>query len=177
MSDVLHTAYDLVRGERARNYGPPHDNFAVIADLWSTYIVQRVRKELERSPSGQIPTYGFLDGNDVANLMSLLKIAREASGLGYHEDSTVDVCGYQAIKELLQLPRGEFIKQQEEQARGVSPADHYEPGEVIRVKVGDKEADYRVVRDLHHISSDEDDPARFILELESADTRGDDAGD
>lgn len=116
MSDktaVTTEAHGLIRGERAKTYGPPHYNFEVIADLWNGYITARIRK-LQRkdlSQTGQVPRYGFLDGNDVANLMSLLKVAREATGQGYHRDSTVDIIGYQAIKELLaDVDPEEFVK-------------------------------------------------------------------
>lgn len=104
---VTEEAHRLIRGERARHYGPPHDNFAVIAELWYTYLRGRFAELGERAP------IDGLDGNDVCNLMSLLKVAREATGNGYHRDSTVDVIGYQAIKEALQTPREEFIKQLE----------------------------------------------------------------
>lgn len=56
----------------------PEDNFAFIAQLWSTY-------------TGRIYT-----AHDVAIMMALFKIARIKSGTGA-EDSYTDACGYVAL--------------------------------------------------------------------------------
>lgn len=109
--DVLLEAHGLIRGERARHYGPPHDNFRTIAGLWSTYVLTRVRSLLHEHDI-EIDDFEFVDENDVCNLMMLLKVAREASGQGYHRDSTVDAGGYAAIKEILHdYTREEFIRE------------------------------------------------------------------
>lgn len=103
-TDVALEARGLIRGERAVHYGPPHRNFKVIAELWSAYLRPRLDDMLRESGgryTGTGPGIELVDANDVANLMTLLKVAREASGNGYHRDSTVDVIGYQAIKELI----------------------------------------------------------------------------
>lgn len=103
-------AHGLVRGERALHYGPPHTNFKVIAELWSAYLRPRLQKFVAdgKSPTGD----DLVNENDVSNLMSLLKLAREASGQGYHRDSTVDAIGYQLIKEVLNdLTPEEFMKE------------------------------------------------------------------
>ena len=76
-SDVLDKAKKCVCGERDMEYGSPENNFAIIAKLWSTYT-----------------GYKF-DGEDVAIMMALLKIARIATGRA-KEDSFVDACGYMA---------------------------------------------------------------------------------
>jgi len=113
--NVLQEAHILIRGERAHTYGPPHDNFAVIAELWSAYLRPKFHNFLadlgssDRPHGATGPGIELLDENDVCNLMSLLKLAREASGGGFHRDSVVDVCGYQAIKEVLQGSREDFI--------------------------------------------------------------------
>jgi hypothetical protein len=74
---VLLEAADLIDGERAHTYGPPAQNLNRIANLWSAY--------LEREISAR----------DVAWLMVLLKVAREAAG--HSRDSSIDAAGYAAI--------------------------------------------------------------------------------
>jgi hypothetical protein len=110
---VTETAHELIRGERGKHYGPPHHNFEVIAKLWDAYIRPTVNTTLKNN--GVDPEEVFVgvlvDPNDVCNMMTLLKIAREATGQGYHEDSTVDAIGYQAIKEVLQTPVDKFLKE------------------------------------------------------------------
>ena len=109
--DVAQEARELIRGERARHYGPPHDNFAIIAGLWNTYVSARVASLL-REHDVEVSEFDFVDENDVCNLMILLKTAREASGQGYHRDSTVDTIGYSAIKEVLHdFTREEFVEE------------------------------------------------------------------
>lgn len=51
------------------------DSFSEIADLWSTYLNEGV------------------DESDVANLMVLLKVARNANGV-YEADNYTDIAGY-----------------------------------------------------------------------------------
>lgn len=107
-------AHDLVRGERAATYGPPHYNFEVISNLWEAYLQPRVQHIVRQCGDPELDSFPIprlLDENDVCNLMTLLKLAREASGQGYHEDSTVDAIGYQAIKEILQTPVDKFMEE------------------------------------------------------------------
>ena len=76
-AETLDQAKVCVCGQRETDYGSPEDNFKTIADLWSAY------KKAEFTPV------------DVAMMMSLLKIARIASGTGT-DDSFVDLAGYAA---------------------------------------------------------------------------------
>ena len=75
---ILDTAKSIINGERQGTYGKAEDSFKVIADLWSGYLPVKVT-----------PT-------DVANMMILMKVARNASGV-YKEDNWVDICGYAAL--------------------------------------------------------------------------------
>ena len=83
---ILDAAKEIVTGERERQYGKPEDNFRMIGNLWEIYLKARC---LDRD--------GGLDilPEDVAMMMSLLKIARIASG-NYKTDSFVDLAGYAA---------------------------------------------------------------------------------
>jgi len=76
---ILEEAINVTTGDRQNTYGSPKDTFDAIARFWSDYL--------------RIP----LSGEDVCHLMTLLKIARTQTGNGYHEDSYVDACGYEAI--------------------------------------------------------------------------------
>ena len=73
---ILDKAKEYVCGQREQDYGSPEDNFNVIADLWSVY------KDVN------------ITAQDVAVMMSLLKIARIKSGGTL--DSFVDIAGYAA---------------------------------------------------------------------------------
>lgn len=97
--DVLNEAWNLIRGQRAKDYGPPHVNFEQIANLWQAALENR---DLKERP---------LTGEDVSILMILLKMARLITGQGYHRDSVVDIAGYTAILEVLQMEPEEFIAQ------------------------------------------------------------------
>lgn len=85
-ADILHAAEKCVCGEREQDYGTPEDNFETIAGLWETYLSRACVDE-----AGGV----FIDANDVAMMMALLKIARIAAG-GGKADSWIDLAGYAA---------------------------------------------------------------------------------
>ena len=76
-TQVLRQAETLINGERQAHYGPPRENFSVIADMWMAYIGYPI------TPA------------DVCNMMALLKVARLRNGA--HYDSSVDGAGYLAL--------------------------------------------------------------------------------
>lgn len=80
-SEVLARAAMCVSGEREQDYGSPEQNFKTISFLWSVY--------LQRTPRN------YINEVDVAAMLSLLKIARIASG-NAKEDNWVDLAGYAA---------------------------------------------------------------------------------
>lgn len=77
-AEILDAAKRIVTGDREKQYGKPEDNFAVIAEFWTTYIGHPISSE------------------DVAIMMALLKIARIRSG-NYKADSFVDGVGYLSL--------------------------------------------------------------------------------
>lgn len=85
-ASILDSAKEIVTGERERQYGKPEDNFRMIGNLWEIYLKARC-----------LDSNGGLDilPEDVAMMMSLLKIARIASG-NYKADSFIDLAGYAA---------------------------------------------------------------------------------
>lgn len=63
--EILETAAKIVTGGRNKQYGEPEDNFAVIAEYWSTYLSQH--------NGGRVI---LLTPMDVATMMALFKIGR-----------------------------------------------------------------------------------------------------
>ena len=85
-ADILHAAEKCVCGQREQDYGTPEDNFETIAGLWKTYLSRACVDE-----AGGV----YIDANDVAMMMALLKIARIAAGCG-KADIWIDLAGYAA---------------------------------------------------------------------------------
>lgn len=83
--ETLVEADKCVNGQREHYYGSPEDNFATIAEMWTTY--------LRRASSKFNPI--VVTAHDVTVMMALLKIARIASGQ-VKEDNYIDGCGYLA---------------------------------------------------------------------------------
>ena len=81
-SEILDRANDIVNGTRTSSYGQPEDNFQLIADYWSMYLVHKGKMN------------DVLSNEDVTVMMILLKIAR-LGGEGT-EDCFVDIAGYAA---------------------------------------------------------------------------------
>lgn len=75
---ILDKAKTIINGERQGTYGNAEDNFANIAAFWSTYLNREI------------------SSTDVANMMILMKVARNASGV-YKDDNYIDICGYAAL--------------------------------------------------------------------------------
>lgn len=83
--DILTEAARCVCTDREQQYGAPEDNFAAIAELWEPYI--RRKCVSLGSDVTILPT-------DIANLMILLKLARNVTGS--KADNWVDIAGYAA---------------------------------------------------------------------------------
>ena len=84
---VLEEAHTLIFGQRQEDYGTPEENLANIANYWEIYL--RSRGLLNEDNDG-------LFFYDVCRMMELLKIARLGHDPHAH-DSSVDVCGYEAL--------------------------------------------------------------------------------
>jgi len=78
-SEVLTRAGQCVNGDREEDYGSPENNFKRIAQFWNAYLGH-----------GDV-----FSSKDVAAMLSLLKIARIASG-NAKSDNWVDLAGYAA---------------------------------------------------------------------------------
>lgn len=82
---VLLEAHQTINGERQNVYGSPEDSFALIADYWTTYLRSTIEKE----------TRSCFTASDVAMMMALFKIAREANQ--HKRDNILDAAGYLGI--------------------------------------------------------------------------------
>ena len=89
-ADILDEAKQYICRDREHEYGTPEDNFSTIGYLWSTYL-RAAHPDLAKV----LPLNGITP-KDVAVMMSLLKVARIATGKN-STDSFVDLAGYAAL--------------------------------------------------------------------------------
>ena len=82
--DILEQTKKLVSESRHEKHGDKTINHENIARLWTGYLQNKFKLALIILPE------------DVANLMTLLKIARTQAGQ-FNIDDHVDACGYAAI--------------------------------------------------------------------------------
>lgn len=81
---ICEDALSTINGERQDQYGNPEDTFKKIADLWTAYLFSNDPIMMRITPPM------------VADMMCLLKIAREKRGQG-KKDNMVDLIGYAAL--------------------------------------------------------------------------------
>jgi len=86
---ILEEAHKIIYGDREQTYGKPSKNLNCIALFWNAYLANRKNSDEQ------------LGANDVAVMMSLLKIARLANSPD-HRDSMVDGAAYLALIERCQ---------------------------------------------------------------------------
>jgi hypothetical protein len=84
-SHILKTAHQVVTTERGNQHGDAENSFKMIGDLWATYL---------RNTHGQTV---IVSAYDVAQMMSLLKIARAVHGDPVNADHYIDAAGYTAL--------------------------------------------------------------------------------
>ena len=83
-TEILQKTEKLVNDSRAKSHGDKIKNHENIARLWSSYLQNKTQLNIVLSPE------------DVAQLMTLLKIARSQAG-EHNIDDYIDGVGYQAI--------------------------------------------------------------------------------
>ena len=91
---MLMNAADLVDGDRNAQYGDPRQDFRRTAKYWNAHIHGVIDRKLAEN-DGQFQTEEILGIEDVAIMMSLLKISRLAWAPG-KEDTWTDLAGYAA---------------------------------------------------------------------------------
>jgi hypothetical protein len=77
--EILDQAGNLIKGDRAQDYGDAYLNHMRIAEFWNNYLDHTVK----------------IAPTDVAVMMMLVKVARLMNE--YKNDSFVDICGYAAL--------------------------------------------------------------------------------
>lgn len=88
---ILDQAAQIVDSDREKTYGAPAKNLETIAGFWTTWLRAR----------GVLATGAELTFDDVACMMSLLKLARLGND-PEHKDSQVDAVGYLRLLERCQ---------------------------------------------------------------------------
>jgi len=83
-TEILGQTQKLVSGDRHKKHGDKIENHKNIANLWTAYLQNKMKLNVTVLPE------------DVANLMSLLKIARTQAG-EHNIDDYVDAAGYISI--------------------------------------------------------------------------------
>lgn len=105
--EILAAATKCVNGDRQEDYGTPEHSFDTIAALWNAYL------------NGKSWPTVDVDAKDVACMLSLLKIARIATGHG-KSDNWIDLAGYAACDgEIQTFLVGEAQKKQVSASAGV----------------------------------------------------------
>lgn len=94
--EILSKAKSIINGERHGTYGDAEDSLQTIADMWSAYLNTEISSE------------------DVANMMILMKVARNSSGV-YKDDNWIDICGYAALGGEIQAAKNTIHVQFEEE--------------------------------------------------------------
>lgn len=79
---ILNTAAEYVCKDRDAQYGSAENNFALIGRLWTEYL-----------HSTSLTSDDSISAHDVAIMMSLLKLARIATGKP-KSDNYIDLAGY-----------------------------------------------------------------------------------
>ena len=91
MREILQLSLNII-DNRKDDYGDPRDMFALIAKYWSTYLESHQK------------TGGDLAASDVAEMMTLFKIARATHGENDKTaDDLIDAVGYMAFASGLRL--------------------------------------------------------------------------
>jgi len=83
--DILARAANLIRGDRATDYGEFRKNAECLAAMWNAYLGGRA----------EIAPVRLIEARDVGPMLALLKIMRLRNGP--HADSSIDACGYLAL--------------------------------------------------------------------------------
>ena len=83
--DILDEATRVVLKDRNAQYGDPEDNFATVAEFWTTYLAAKYK--------GRVIGTFALDAIDCAVMMVLLKVSRAAITPEVR-DHWVDMAGY-----------------------------------------------------------------------------------
>jgi hypothetical protein len=83
-AEILRQVEQIICRDRQDTHGKPENTFNLIAAYWSIYLSQEMQQKV------------FIDGSDVAVMMTMFKLARMQVN-PQHEDNVLDGIGYLAI--------------------------------------------------------------------------------
>ncbi len=92
--DLIIEAAETILKNRPGLHGSAEQSFEMIADLWTVYV-----RHCRRTRGNDT-----IRGEDVAEMMTLLKKARKIYGQSSNRDNDVDDIGYTALAGMLRLP-------------------------------------------------------------------------
>jgi hypothetical protein len=96
-SEVLLEAHRLVNQDRGEQYGPPHEDYAKVAEIFSAMTgVNLTVKEAVMFP--------------LAMKLARIRTNTFSGHDGWHEDSVVDACGYLACLSMVHAATSETVK-------------------------------------------------------------------
>lgn len=92
--DLLVEAGNTILKDRPGIHGSAENSFEMIGDMWTVYLrhMRRVRGT------------DTIRGEDVAEMMTMLKKARKLYGQSTNRDNDIDDIGYAALAGMLRLP-------------------------------------------------------------------------
>ena len=85
-TSIFEDAATIIAGDRRQSYGPVHESFQNVADVWNAILRGKARDTI--TPQ------------QVALMMIGLKLIRESNRPD--RDNRVDICGYAGLLDLLQ---------------------------------------------------------------------------
>lgn len=91
----------IITTERANTHGGAEDSFRMIAQMWTIYIINANAMRHYNQPESL-----FLDEQDVAEMMSLMKKCRKVHGQQGSVDNYVDDIGYVALGGAMAIAAG-----------------------------------------------------------------------
>lgn len=119
---LLFDAARTVNGARQDQYGKAEDSFQIIADYWSTHLESRQKEVVASDPEASGQVFVTLEPQDVAYMMVLFKLAREANAP--KRDNRLDAAGYLALAE-----RCLAANEPEDEILDTTPFDRYPGGD------------------------------------------------
>ena len=96
---VADRAKTLITTERGTQHGDVRDSFQMIGEMWTTYINHVMKRRYPRLNA----TIPLIEPGDVAEMMALLKKARNVYGNINDPDHSTDDIGYTALAAGLRL--------------------------------------------------------------------------
>lgn len=128
---VTNRAKELISSERGSQHGDVRPSFAMIGELWAVYLNNAMKVRYPKLAS-MIP---LIEAHDVAEMMSLLKKARNVYGDDKNPDHSVDDIGYSALAAGLRMENsvGEKIAETEDTGSASGNSGYSTTGDEVEI--------------------------------------------